>query len=169
MTKEIKCPHCGISLTVDDESVNSMDDDELAGMKCLCPNCGAKFPFPNSKSRSENLEASDNQQNATLESREQHLDPIQRKCSSCGANIETGMRFCSQCGTMSTSWPRICINCHMPIEAGMHFCHKCGLLITEKYEKTFFDHVDKTVKGATNMVSNFFGKIKRNFKGEVNQ
>ena len=54
-------------------------------------------------------------------------------CASCGAELETGMLFCTECGTpVAKAAPSMeedcetCPNCGAAVEKGMKFCTECG-------------------------------------------
>jgi len=47
-------------------------------------------------------------------------------CTSCGAEIPAGMRFCGQCGTPVSTGPAVCKQCGAELPEGMKFCGRCG-------------------------------------------
>lgn len=46
-----------------------------------------------------------------------------KKCANCGAEIQTSMKFCPQCGQPQA---RVCPNCGLELPAGTNFCPECG-------------------------------------------
>lgn len=67
----------------------------------------------------------------------QELKGVQQ-CEKCGAEVRTGMAFCSACGS---PMPKVevkeildgvvCKNCGAVIESGMRFCTSCGKPMTD--------------------------------------
>lgn len=47
------------------------------------------------------------------------------KCSSCGANVPSGSKFCPECGVKLGS-KRFCPECGGEVGSDNKFCHKCG-------------------------------------------
>ncbi len=50
--------------------------------------------------------------------------PSTQKCVKCGASLQAGAKFCSECGT--SQLPAKCPNCQHEIAAGAKFCNECG-------------------------------------------
>ena len=48
----------------------------------------------------------------------------QAACTSCGAGIPAGSKFCPECGAKQGAAP--CVSCGQPIDAGVKFCPECG-------------------------------------------
>lgn len=46
------------------------------------------------------------------------------KCVKCGAQLQAGARFCSECGTNQE--PRKCAKCQAALASGAKFCNECG-------------------------------------------
>ncbi len=47
-------------------------------------------------------------------------------CPHCGAPIEPGTRFCTQCGTAMTPPMAVCPGCGAAVSSGDRFCASCG-------------------------------------------
>ncbi len=45
-------------------------------------------------------------------------------CTSCGAQLKPGSRFCENCGAKNT--PQFCENCGAKLRQGAIFCESCG-------------------------------------------
>ena len=45
-------------------------------------------------------------------------------CKECGAPLQSGDRFCENCGAKNT--PKFCMNCGAKLESGSQFCGNCG-------------------------------------------
>ncbi len=45
-------------------------------------------------------------------------------CTSCGAQLRPGSRFCENCGAKNT--PQFCENCGAKLRQGAKFCENCG-------------------------------------------
>src|SRR6266576_14107 len=50
--------------------------------------------------------------------------PSTQKCVKCGASLQAGAKFCSECG--SSQVPAKCSNCQKELPAGAKFCNDCG-------------------------------------------
>ena len=50
--------------------------------------------------------------------------PSTQKCVKCGASLQAGAKFCSECGT--SQLPAKCPNCQHEIAPGAKFCNECG-------------------------------------------
>src|SRR4029077_12154054 len=50
------------------------------------------------------------------------------KCSSCGADVSEGAKFCSQCGF---ALPMRCPSCGTAYAPGSKFCAECGTKLRE--------------------------------------
>lgn len=56
-------------------------------------------------------------------------------CKNCGAEIEDGLVFCTQCGSKQEGdTAKTCPDCGTPIEDGVQFCTQCGRAVGEKAE-----------------------------------
>jgi len=49
-----------------------------------------------------------------------------RTCSNCGAPLEDGAQFCTECGTKVTSSQKICPHCGAVTDDDSLFCSECG-------------------------------------------
>jgi membrane protease subunit (stomatin/prohibitin family) len=47
-----------------------------------------------------------------------------QKCIKCGAALQAGAKFCSDCGT--SQLPAKCSNCQHDLKPGAKFCDECG-------------------------------------------
>jgi uncharacterized OB-fold protein len=48
-------------------------------------------------------------------------------CSSCGAKLAAGAKFCAECGTPAAqAKPKFCSSCGTKLEPGAKFCPECG-------------------------------------------
>ncbi len=50
--------------------------------------------------------------------------PSTQKCVKCGASLQAGAKFCSECGTSQV--PAKCANCQHELKPGAKFCDECG-------------------------------------------
>lgn len=50
--------------------------------------------------------------------------PSTQKCVKCGASLQAGAKFCSDCG--SSQLPAKCSNCQHELKPGAKFCDECG-------------------------------------------
>jgi membrane protease subunit (stomatin/prohibitin family) len=50
--------------------------------------------------------------------------PSTQKCVKCGAALQAGAKFCSDCGTSQV--PGKCSNCQNELKPGAKFCDECG-------------------------------------------
>jgi membrane protease subunit (stomatin/prohibitin family) len=50
--------------------------------------------------------------------------PSTQKCVKCGASLQAGAKFCSDCGTSQV--PTKCSNCQKDLPPGAKFCNECG-------------------------------------------
>jgi membrane protease subunit (stomatin/prohibitin family) len=50
--------------------------------------------------------------------------PSSQKCIHCGAALQAGAKFCSDCGT--SQLPAKCTNCQNELKPGAKFCDECG-------------------------------------------
>ena len=50
--------------------------------------------------------------------------PSTQKCVKCGASLQAGAKFCSECGTSQV--PAKCSNCQKELPPGAKFCNECG-------------------------------------------
>jgi len=49
-------------------------------------------------------------------------------CTSCGAKMAAGVKFCAECGTpAAAAKPKFCSGCGAKLEAGAKFCPECGV------------------------------------------
>ena len=60
------------------------------------------------------------------------IPPItaEQTCTSCGAAVTAGSRFCSQCGNLLDR--RVCPSCGREASVTDRFCAGCGARLTEK-------------------------------------
>ena len=49
-----------------------------------------------------------------------------RACSNCGAPLEDGAQFCTECGTKVCVTQRQCLHCGAAIDDDSQFCSECG-------------------------------------------
>jgi ribosomal protein L40E len=47
-----------------------------------------------------------------------------QKCIKCGASLQAGAKFCSECGTSQVGDK--CANCQHDLKPGAKFCDECG-------------------------------------------
>src|SRR5437667_18449 len=50
--------------------------------------------------------------------------PSTQKCVKCGASLQAGAKFCSDCGASQV--PAKCSNCQKELPPGAKFCNECG-------------------------------------------
>src|SRR5437868_12620157 len=50
--------------------------------------------------------------------------PSTQKCVKCGASLQAGAKFCSECGTSQV--PTKCSNCQKELPPSAKFCNECG-------------------------------------------
>ncbi|WEV65674.1 zinc-ribbon domain-containing protein [Bifidobacterium sp. ESL0764] len=58
-----------------------------------------------------------------------------KRCVSCGANLDDGAQFCSNCGSAqggasASAAQTACPKCGTPVNSGMRFCQVCGTPLT---------------------------------------
>lgn len=47
-------------------------------------------------------------------------------CRACHAPLESGKKFCGECGAPAAPQPQVCRQCHTPAPPGTKFCQECG-------------------------------------------
>lgn len=73
------------------------------------------------------------------------------KCSQCGTNVDSGMRFCTQCGAPLT---KVCPACGTVVPYGSAFCTNCG---------THLEQTDGRIeRGTVNPTENFISSTEAN-------
>ncbi|HJJ43745.1 MAG TPA: SPFH domain-containing protein [Methanocorpusculum sp.] len=61
---------------------------------------------------------------------EQKVEP-KEKCSSCGAEVSSGTKFCQECGQkMTPATSSACTNCGAALLPGAKFCPECGTKVS---------------------------------------
>ncbi len=53
--------------------------------------------------------------------------PSTQKCVKCGASLQAGAKFCSDCGASQV--PAKCSNCQKELAPGAKFCNECGTTV----------------------------------------
>lgn len=72
-----------------------------------------------------------------------------RICKQCGAPLESGEKFCGNCGTKIG--PEVCPNCGEPLEDGEKFCGNCGVPVGGKLAPAASTPAPETEPPETNL------------------
>jgi len=63
--------------------------------------------------------------------KEEDQSPKEVTCPKCNAKVESGLKFCTECGTaikqaVSSDQATTCPKCYTEVEPGLKFCTECG-------------------------------------------
>lgn len=109
------CPECGCDTTAKASLKCSRCSAEITDKTKFCPECGAKINFCPS---------------CGCDMGEHDHCPScgAKKCPNCGSIVKSGMKFCSECGTVLA---RKCPGCGATVEDNKKFCSECGCKLTD--------------------------------------
>ncbi len=117
--ENVTCPLCHQPIQNNEPTVACPDCHVTYHEKCWEENCGC----------------------ATVGCPQQNTAAVQENpfptCSNCGAVLQEGQGFCTQCGQkILAEQPRTCSNCGAVLQEGQGFCTQCGQKILAEQPRT---------------------------------